>query len=69
MNITASKLQALKLIDSVVEEPLGGAHRDYDTAAQNLRNQLLSDLEQLSNDSTEELLSKRFDRLMSYGYC
>ena len=69
MNITASKLQSLKLIDSVVEEPLGGAHRDYDTAAQNLRNQLLSDLEQLSNDSTEELLSKRFDRLMSYGYC
>ena len=69
MNITASKLQSLKLIDSVVEEPLGGAHRDYDLAAENLRAQLISDLEQLSGCSTEELLANRYERLMSYGYC
>jgi acetyl-CoA carboxylase carboxyl transferase subunit alpha len=69
MNITADRLLALKLIDSVVEEPLGGAHRDYDQAAANLKGRLLEDLQQLSGIPADELLEQRYSRLMSYGYC
>ena len=69
MNITADRLLALKLIDNVVEEPLGGAHRDYDQAAANLKSRLLEDIQALSELSEEELLEQRYARLMSYGYC
>lgn len=69
MNITADKLMSLKLIDNVIKEPLGGAHRDYDKAAENLKERIITDLNELSELSEEELLEQRFSRLMSYGYC
>ncbi|WP_019000318.1 acetyl-CoA carboxylase carboxyl transferase subunit alpha [Succinimonas amylolytica] len=69
MNITAKDLKRLKLIDSIVEEPLGGAHRDYQKMAENLKKQLLKDLSELKNESPESLLEKRYDRIMKYGYC
>ncbi len=69
MNITADKLMSLKLIDNVIKEPLGGAHRDYDKAAENLKERIITDLNELSELSEEELLERRFNRLMSYGYC
>lgn len=69
MNITAKDLKRLKLIDSIVEEPLGGAHRDYQKMAENLKKQLLKDLSELKDESSESLLEKRYDRIMKYGYC
>ena len=69
MNITAKKIKDLGLIDGIVNEPLGGAHRNYDEAAANLKAQLVSDLEDLSHLQVQDLLDKRFERLMSYGYC
>lgn len=69
MNITADKVKALGLIDEVVPEPLGGAHRDYDTMAANLKQCLLSQLEELKQYDVDTLKDKRFERLMSYGYC
>jgi acetyl-CoA carboxylase carboxyl transferase subunit alpha len=69
MNITAKDLKRLKLIDSVIEEPLGGAHRDYQKMAENLKKQLLKDLNELKNASPESLLEKRYERIMKYGYC
>lgn len=69
MNITAKDLKRLKLIDSVIEEPLGGAHRDYQKMAENLKKQLLKDLNELKNESPESLLEKRYERIMKYGYC
>ena len=69
MNITAKKIKDLGLIDGIVNEPLGGAHRNYDEAAANLKAQLVSDLEELSHLQVQDLLDKRFERLMSYGYC
>lgn len=69
MNITADKVKALGLIDEVVPEPLGGAHRDYDTMAANLKQCLLSQLEVLKQYDVDTLKDKRFERLMSYGYC
>ncbi len=69
MNITASALKELNLIDSIVEEPLGGAHRDYKTMSENLKARLLLDLGQLKMQTEEQLLENRYRKLMSFGYC
>ena len=68
MGITANRLKELKLIDSIIPEPLGGAHRQPVDMALSLKNQLLADLADLDTLSTEELLDRRYQRLMSYGY-
>ena len=57
----------LGLIDKVVNEPLGGAHRDPEAMANNLKKALQEALKQLSAMSTEELLEARYKRLMDYG--
>jgi acetyl-CoA carboxylase carboxyl transferase subunit alpha len=67
MGITAHRLKTLGLIDKVVSEPLGGAHRDHAAMAQNLKKALQDALKQLSGLSTAELLATRYERLMSYG--
>lgn len=69
MGLTASRLHELKLIDSIIEEPLGGAHRNYDTMSNNLKKRLLADLADLDKLDQETLLDRRYKRLMSYGYC
>ncbi|WP_445428691.1 acetyl-CoA carboxylase carboxyl transferase subunit alpha [Alishewanella sp. HL-SH05] len=69
MGITAGRLKELKLIDEVITEPLGGAHRSPEQMASTLKQALLRDLEKLQKLSTAELLEKRYKRLMSYGYC
>ncbi len=67
MGITAHRLKTLGLVDKVVSEPLGGAHRDHVAMAQNLKKALQEALKQLSGLSTSELLAARYERLMSYG--
>ena len=67
MGITAQRLKTLGLVDKVVSEPLGGAHRDHVAMAQNLKKALQEALKQLSGLSTSELLAARYERLMSYG--
>lgn len=69
MGITADRLKELKLIDEVIAEPLGGAHRSPEQMAATLKTALVRDLEKLQKLSTQELLEKRYQRLMSYGYC
>ena len=69
MGLTASRLKELNLIDSIVQEPLGGAHRSYLEIAENLKLRLKEDLAELDELSKEELLNRRYERLMSYGYC
>lgn len=68
MGLTAQRLKELNLIDSIVAEPLGGAHRDVAQMAENLKQQILADLQDLAPLSTEDLLDRRYQRLMSYGY-
>ncbi|WWO97859.1 MAG: acetyl-CoA carboxylase carboxyl transferase subunit alpha [Candidatus Dasytiphilus stammeri] len=65
MGIIASKLKELKLIDTVIQEPLGGAHRDPAAMAASLKTQLLEDLHYLDLLNTEELLKRRYQRLMN----
>lgn len=69
MGITAERLKELKLIDEVIGEPLGGAHRSPEQMASSLKSALLRDLEKLQKLSVPELLDRRYKRLMSYGYC
>lgn len=67
MGITAHRLKSLGLIDRVINEPLGGAHRDRRATAQNVKKVLQDALKQLAGLSSSELIERRFERLMSYG--
>lgn len=67
MGITAKKLFALKMVDQVIKEPLGGAHRNHFEAAQLLKTAILNELKNLNQLPIEALLSQRYDKLMSYG--
>ncbi|MCF7719610.1 acetyl-CoA carboxylase carboxyl transferase subunit alpha [Aeromonas jandaei] len=69
MGITAQRLKELKLIDSIVEEPLGGAHRDVAKMAKNLKARIKQDLDALRPLDSEQLLEQRYQRLLGYGYC
>jgi acetyl-CoA carboxylase carboxyl transferase subunit alpha len=67
LSITAPRLKALGLIDKIVNEPLGGAHRDYDTTMQNLKKALQDTWRQLKDTPLDKLLERRFDRLVGHG--
>jgi acetyl-CoA carboxylase carboxyl transferase subunit alpha len=67
LGITASRLKTLGLIDKIVPEPLGGAHRDPQATAQSLRKALAEALKQLREKKPKELVEERLERLMSYG--
>ncbi len=69
MGLTAPRLKELELIDEIIEEPLGGAHRDPLKMAQSMRAVLLRQLDELAELDREALLERRYQRLMSYGYC
>jgi acetyl-CoA carboxylase carboxyl transferase subunit alpha len=67
MHLTANKLYKLKLIDQIVSEPLGGAHRDYEAMAQSLKQVLWDNLQQLEKLPVDQLLAARYEKLMGYG--
>ena len=67
MGITAGRLKTLGLIDKIISEPLGGAHRDHAAMAQNLKKALQDALRSFANKGVDELIEARFDRLMDYG--
>ncbi|WP_368230064.1 acetyl-CoA carboxylase carboxyl transferase subunit alpha [Aeromonas sp. R10-1] len=69
MGITAQRLKELKLIDNIVEEPLGGAHRDVEKMAKHLKARIKQDLDALRPLESEQLLEQRYQRLLGYGYC
>ena len=68
LGITAPRLKTLGLIDKVINEPLGGAHRDPAAMMQTLKRALADALRQLQAQPLDDLLKTRFDRLMSYGW-
>lgn len=67
MGITAPRLKSLGLIDRIINEPVGGAHRDHRAMAQGVKKALQDALKQVAGLSSSELIERRFDRLMSYG--
>ncbi len=67
LGITATRLKTLGLVDKIISEPLGGAHRDYAMTMQNVKKALQDALKTAQNKPTTNLLQDRFNRLMSYG--
>jgi acetyl-CoA carboxylase carboxyl transferase subunit alpha len=67
LGLTAHRLKALKLIDKIVNEPVGGAHRDPPGAAAMLKKSLTESLRQIDDIQVDKLLQRRHERLMSYG--
>lgn len=69
MGLVAPRLKELGLIDEIIAEPLGGAHRDPVQMAENMKLLLIKQLEELDSFDQDSLLERRYQRLMSYGYC
>jgi acetyl-CoA carboxylase carboxyl transferase subunit alpha len=67
MGITSAKLIKLGLIDKVIDEPLGGAHRDVDAMADSIKAALIEALAKLQKTDKDKLLKARYKRLMDYG--
>ena len=67
LGITSGRLYELGLIDQIIPEPLGGAHRDVDVMAESIKQSLIKTLGLLKKKSTDELIESRYKRLMSYG--
>ena len=67
MKLNADSVLDLGLIDEVIPEPLGGAHRSFDQASSNLSKVLIKNLDELTSMSIDSLLDRRYKRLMSYG--
>ena len=67
MGVTSSVLQELGIVDATIPEPLGGAHRNLELMAERIRTHLVTELEVLEQLPLEDLLAKRYQRLMSYG--
>ncbi len=68
MNITADKLLALGLISGIIEEPLGGAHRDVTKMAENIKATLKTALAEISELDTETMLAQRYERIRNFGF-
>ncbi|WP_264309976.1 acetyl-CoA carboxylase carboxyltransferase subunit alpha [Pseudomonas putida] len=67
MGITAERLKSLNIVDKVIPEPLGGAHRDPAAMAESIRADLVQQLDMLGKFDNDALLARRYERLMSYG--
>ncbi|MDQ2075340.1 acetyl-CoA carboxylase carboxyltransferase subunit alpha [Marinimicrobium sp. ABcell2] len=67
MGVTSKSLEDLGIVDETIPEPLGGAHRDIETMAASLRGRLVDQLDRLSGEPIDQLLERRYKRLMSYG--
>ena len=67
LGITATRLKSLGLVDKIVNEPLGGAHRDPETTMQGLKKTLQDSWRQLKETPLDQLLESRFEKLISHG--
>ena len=67
LKLTAQDLQKHKIIDAIIPEPLGGAHRNMDEMARKLQERLVAQVDRLSKEPIDALLERRYQRLMSYG--
>ena len=67
MNLTADRIFQLGLVDSVIPEPLGGAHRNVDMMAQSIKKELIRQLNEVQSPAINKLVENRYQRIMSYG--
>ena len=67
MKLNAKSILELQLIDEIIKEPLGGAHRNYDQASSNIKNSILNNLDRLNQIPLNDLVEKRYERIIGYG--
>ncbi|WP_024789355.1 acetyl-CoA carboxylase carboxyl transferase subunit alpha [Lebetimonas sp. JH292] len=67
LKISAEELKKSGLIDDIIDEPIEGAHRDYKTAADNIKEYFLKNIKNLRELSSDELLQQRFEKYLNYG--
>ncbi len=67
MKVGASDLKKIDIVDEIIVEPIGGAHQDYDLVSANIKSSLLANIAELSKFSQEELLKRRYQRLLKIG--
>ena len=67
MGVTSKRLEELGIVDSTIPEPLGGAHRDVPLMSANIKAALIEQVDRLSGMETDQLIARRYERLMSYG--
>jgi acetyl-CoA carboxylase carboxyl transferase subunit alpha len=67
MGVTSERLEDLGVVDSTIEEPLGGAHRDIKLMSERIKEKLIEQIQQFSNMDMDALLQRRYKRLMSHG--
>ena len=67
MKVSSNELKKIKIVDEIIQEPLGGAHRDYDLISENIKGSLIRNLSILNQMSIEDLLERRYERILSVG--
>ena len=67
MRVGANDLKKIGIVDEIITEPIGGAHQDYDTISASIKLSLLKNIAELSKFSQEELLQRRYQRLLKIG--
>jgi len=67
MGVTSSTLEELGIVDTTIQEPLGGAHRDVDEMARRIRSHVADQLDRLCATDMDSLVESRYQRLMAYG--
>ncbi len=67
MNLTADKILKLGLVDDIIPEPLGGAHRNYQAMANSIKSKLVEQLAEVQSVSIPTLLKECYKRIMAYG--
>ena len=67
MKVGATDLKKIGIVDEIILEPIGGAHRDYDAISRSIKSSLITNIAELSKFSLEELLKRRYERLLKIG--
>jgi len=67
MKVSASELKKINIIDEIIQEPLGGAHRNYDLTSEIIKKSLIKNLSSLQKLSNEKLIERRYQRLLKIG--
>ena len=67
MKLSSKELKKINIVDEIIQEPLGGAHRDYDLISQNVKSSLIKNLSILNKLSKDELLDRRYKRILNVG--
>jgi len=67
MKLSAENILELQLIDEIIKEPLGGAHRNYDQASLKIKDSIIKNLDHITRIPLNQLVEQRYERLMSYG--